>query len=195
VRAARGEEIGERAEQFNKNYLRLFDAFLRLYSHQYPLMGNAQVMTAKAAWDNGAYWAISALLYFQRRYRQMEFMNSIEPFMRRFFVLHARMQQLFNAWDHVDQREYEDAHANVVGVGFLRNLQASLSAPVMDDDTLRETLNQNLSLIEAFAGTWQTIAIERNPSLPRFVAADGPVLDISPLVLQPRGESRARRTA
>ena len=59
VRTARGEDVRERAEAFNTNYLRLFDAFLRLYSGQYPLMGNAQVMTAKAAWDNGAYWAIT----------------------------------------------------------------------------------------------------------------------------------------
>ena len=29
-------------------------------------------------------------------------MASIEPLMRRFFVLHARMQQLFNAWDRAD---------------------------------------------------------------------------------------------
>ncbi|HEY7499060.1 MAG TPA: NAD(P)/FAD-dependent oxidoreductase [Vicinamibacterales bacterium] len=196
VRAARGEDIGERAEKFNRSYLRLFEAFLRLYSHQYPLMGNAQVMTAKAAWDNAAYWAISALLYFQRRYRQPEFMDSIDPFMRRFFVLHARMQQLFNAWDLVDQRDYEDAHANVVSVAFLRDLQASLRAPAMDDDTLRATLHENLLLLEAFARTWQAIAIGRNPSLPRFVAAiDGPLLDISPLVLQPCGASRVRRTA
>ena len=56
-------------------------------------MGNAQVMTAKVAWDNACYWAITALLFFQRRLRQPEFMASIEPLMRRFFVLHARMQQ------------------------------------------------------------------------------------------------------
>ena len=58
-------------------------------------MGNAQVMTAKVAWDNAAYWSVTALLFFQRRFRQPEFMASIDPLMRRFFVLHARMQQLF----------------------------------------------------------------------------------------------------
>ena len=55
-----------RAEAFNTTHLRLFDAFLRLYEGQYPIMGNAQVMTAKVAWDNACYWAITALLFFQR---------------------------------------------------------------------------------------------------------------------------------
>ena len=62
-------------------------------------MGNAQVMTAKVAWDNACYWAIPALLFFQRRIAEPEFMASIDPLMRRFFVLHARMQTFLRAWD------------------------------------------------------------------------------------------------
>jgi len=185
VRTARGEDVRDRAEAFNTNYLRLFEAFLRLYSGQYPLMGNAQVMTAKAAWDNGSYWAITALLYFQRRFTNTEFMRSIDPLMRRFFVLHARMQQLFNAWDLADQPQYEDAFTNVVNVDFLRELQASLAAPPMDDDTLRQKLEANFTLLEAFAATWQALATRRDPSLARFVAMKEPLLDLSPLVLQP----------
>ena len=92
VRERRGEDIAARAEAFNTIYLRLFDGFIRLYDGQYPLMGNAQVMTAKAAWDNACYWAVPALLFFQRRLTEPAFMASIEPLMRRFFVLHARMQ-------------------------------------------------------------------------------------------------------
>ncbi len=149
-------------------------------------MGNAQVMTAKAAWDNGAYWAITGLLYFQRRYTRPEFMQSIELLMRRFFVLHARMQQLFQAWDLVDRRPYEEAFANVVGVEFLRHLQASLAAPAMDDETLRRKLEGNFTLLESFAATWQALASERNPSLQRFVPpSDEPPLDVSALVFQP----------
>jgi len=186
VRTARGEDVRERAEAFNTNYLRLFEAFLRLYSGQYPLMGNAQVMTAKAAWDNGAYWAITGLLYFQRRYTRPEFMQSIDPLMRRFFVLHARMQQLFNAWDLADRSQYEGASANIVSVDFLRHLQANLAAPTMDDETLRRKLDENFSLLETFAATWQALASERTPSLRRFVpASEGRALDVTALVLQP----------
>jgi flavin-dependent dehydrogenase len=186
VRTAAGEDVAERADAYNTTHLRLFDAFLRLYSHQYPLMGNAQVMTAKAAWDNGAYWAIPAPLYFQRRYKDLAFMQSIDALMRRFFVLHARLQQLFHAWDLADQPQYEDAAANVVSVDYLRRLQASLTPQRMSDDALRELLAANLTLIEAFARSWQKLASERNPTLPRYVDIDdGPALDVSPLVLQP----------
>ena len=74
-----GEDATARARRSTPTYLRLFDAFMRLYDGQYRMMGNAQVMTAKVAWDNACYWCVTALLYFQRRFTQPEFMRSIDP--------------------------------------------------------------------------------------------------------------------
>ena len=146
----RHEPIEAVAESFNVTYLRLFDAFIRLYDGQYRIMGNAQVMTAKVAWDNACYWAITARLFFQRRLRRPEFIASIEPLMRRFFVLHARMQQMLRAWDLADTGVgYPATAANVVNVGWLRALQASLDEPVTDDDTLRATLSANFAQLAA----------------------------------------------
>ena len=170
VRDLRGEDISARAEAFNATYLRLFDAFIRLYDGQYPMMGNAQVMTAKVSWDNACYWGITALLFFQRRYRRPEFIASIELLMRRFLVLHARMQRFFNAWDRADATPYGAAALNVMHVAFLRRLQAELGDPPMADDDLRRRLDANYALLEACARSWQAIAAEQDPALARFVA-------------------------
>jgi hypothetical protein len=188
VRDARGEEIASRAEAFNTTYLRLFDAFIRLYDGQYPIMGNAQVMTAKVSWDNACYWAITALLYFQRRLRQPEFVESIDPLMRRFFVLHARMQQFFKAWDRADTSVYSHAATSVIHVDFLRRLQAELGDGVIDDEALRRRLTANYALLEKFARTWQAIAVEQAPELARVGPArpsgeEGTMLDVSALRL------------
>jgi flavin-dependent dehydrogenase len=186
VRDMAGESIVARAESFNATYLRLFDAFIRLYDGQYPLMGNAQVMTAKISWDNAAYWAITGLLFFQERYRRPEFIASLDALMRRFFVLHARMQAFFRAWDLADDRRaYGNAAVNVVDVGFLRKLQADLGGPFLDDDALRERLTSNFTLLEAFARSWQSAAAAQDPALARFVADSGSdvLLDIAALRL------------
>jgi len=190
VRDAHREDVAARAEAFNATYLRLFDAFIRLYDGQYPIMGNAQVMTAKVSWDNACYWAMMALLFFQRRFRQPEFIASIEPMLRRFFLLHARMQQFLNAWDCADAgSSYAHTATNVIDVEFLRRLQATLGDPIVEDDVLRRRLEENYALLEAFARTWQLIAAERHPALLRFVGAARPgeqaLLDIGPLRLTP----------
>jgi len=181
-----GEDVSARVEAFNQTYLRLFDAFIRLYEGQYPIMGNAQVMMAKVTWDNGCYWGITALLFFQRRYRRPEFIASIEPLMRRFFVLHARMQSFFHAWDRADQRTYADAGRNVLDLGFLKHLMSSLNGPMMDDDALRARLEENYALLEAFAQSWQGVAAEDYPGLARFVPnRESATLDLGPARLTP----------
>jgi hypothetical protein len=191
VRDMRGEDVSARAEAFNTTYLRLFDAFIRLYDGQYPIMGNAQVMTAKVAWDNACYWGITALLFFQRRLRQPEFITSIDVLMRRFFVLHARMQQFLKAWYTADAATvYEISAPNVVDVDFLRRLQAGLGDRIVDDEALRHRLEDNYVRLEAFARTWQAIATERHPGLARVVAPTGELLDVGPLRLRPRNSDR-----
>jgi hypothetical protein len=181
------ENVSARADAFNVTYLRLFDAFIRLYEGQYPIMGNAQVMLAKVTWDNGCYWGITALLFFQRRYRRPEFISSIEPLMRKFFVLHARMQTFFHAWDRADGNSYADAGRNVLDLDFLRHLMSSLGGPMMDDEALRARLDENFALLEQFARSWQAIAAADHPQLARFVpgASDSAMLDLRPALLTP----------
>ena len=180
ARDAAGEAIVQRAESFNTMYLRLFEGFIRLYDGQYRIMGNAQAMIAKVSWDNACYWAITALLFFQRRYSRPEFMQTIEPLMRRFFVLHARMQAFFREWDRLDTgARYANSMHNIVGVDFLSRLQRKVADPMMDDAALRQHLDDNYSLLERFGRTWQAVAAERYPQIARFVApASG---DESPL--------------
>ena len=74
--------------------------------------------------------------------RQPEFIASIDTLMRRFFVLHARMQQFFRAWDLADTGVYSHAAMNVVDVEFLRRLQASLGDAIMDDEPLRQARSE-----------------------------------------------------
>lgn len=185
LRDMHGEDIASRTTAFNATYLRLFEAFIRLYDGQYRIMGNAQVMIAKVAWDNACYWAMTALLFFQRRLRDPEFMASIDPLMRRFFVLHARMQRLLNAWDRSDREAYAPAAVNVLDVEALRRLQGSLADPPMDAAALGARLEQNYALLEAFARTLQAMAAERNPALERVVGAgtDAGGLDVGALRL------------
>ena len=190
-RGRSGEDVAARVEQYNTTYLRLYDAFLRLYEGQYPIMGNAQVMTAKVAWDNACYWAITALLFFQRRYRQPDFIASIEPLMRRFFVLHARMQQFLKAWSGVDAGHYGAGFTSVVAPAWLRRLQAELGQPPIEDAALRARLDSNFALLERFARALQAFAREdhgEHPELARYFlpmdtssAGIAPVMDVEPL--------------
>jgi hypothetical protein len=100
-------------------------------------------------------------------------MATIDPLLRRFFVLHARMQQLFRAWGHADHSVYGHSSASVLDVDRLRQLQGSLDGPPMDDDALRERLTRNYAWLESMASAWQQLAAEHDPRLGRFIAPAG----------------------
>ena len=186
ARDAAGEDVAARAAAFNETYLRLYDAFLRLYEKQYPIMGHAQVMTAKVAWDNACYWSVTALLFYQARLRDLAFMASIEPLMRRFFVLHARMQAFLRAWSETDSRRFCAGMTSVVAHEKLCALQAELGGPRLDDAALRARLEANFAWLERFAAGWRDEAVSvAGASLARLVPVTGvdPV-DLGPLRLE-----------
>jgi hypothetical protein len=163
----------------------MFEGFLRLYQGQYALMGNAQVMTAKAAWDNACYWAVPALLYFQRRIADAPFMASLDLALRRFFVLHARMQTFLRKWDELDTSQYQRGYTNVLSVPELKRLQLDIAVPGMDDETLRAKLLDNYALLERFARALQQTASADHPQLgTQLPTLDAPgTLDISKLIV------------
>ena len=141
-------------------------------------------MTAKISWDNATYWSVTALLFFQRRLTDLGFMASIEPLLRRFFVLHARMQQFFNAWERVADVSRAPGHTNVMDVERLPRLQNSLDGSPQDDAALKLRLERNVAWLEAQAYAWQQIAADQHPALGRFVAPAQPPKG-EPVYLEP----------
>jgi hypothetical protein len=107
--------------------------------------------------------------------------------MKRFFVLHARMQAFLRTWDQRDRARYAAGFTNVVAVEQLRCLQAALGAPQMNDAQLRATLEANFALLERFARSLQRLAAEVDSALGRFVSPSGSFeedFDIAPITLE-----------
>ncbi|HEX5473806.1 MAG TPA: FAD-dependent monooxygenase [Vicinamibacterales bacterium] len=191
-RECAGEAIASRAEAFDTTYLRLYDAFLRLYEGQYPLMGDAQVMTSKIAWDNACYWGITGLLFYQGRLRDPAFLISIDGLMRRFFVLHARMQQYLRAWHDGRTQQYAAGTTSPFAVEWLQRLQQELGDAPLDDDALRGRLHGNLALLHRFAAAINQLAAGRDrPGLDRLLPIDGVApVDIDAFRLAPLASAR-----
>jgi hypothetical protein len=114
-------------------------------------------MTAKVAWDNACYWGVSALLFFQRKYRDYAFIQSIDPLLRRFFALHVTMQDYLRDWHRRDATMLVDGFASVVDEPYLSRLQNELDA-AHDDASLRATLEANVAWLEKFAAALQALA-------------------------------------
>jgi hypothetical protein len=107
-------------------------------------------MTVKVAWDNACYWAISAPLYFRRKYRDMAYMQQREGLLTRFFFLHARMQAKLKQWNDVDQGSYGYQQMSLLDMPYLHRIQGQLWDDI-DDATLTARLHENLADLERYA--------------------------------------------
>ena len=157
--------------RYNQLFLELFGAFLQLFDGQYPIMGNAQAMTAKIVWDNASYWGFNALLFFNRKYIDLAFMERISLQSRRFILLHHRMQTFLRQWDQAEQREWRDAHVNLLSMEFMYALQSGLAAP-HTDETLAAQLERNMTLLEGVAAAIEDLGPRGLASGRRRIFAD-----------------------
>lgn len=158
-----GESIAQEAELYNQIYLGTFHAFLGTFEHQYPLMGNPQVMIAKVAWDFSIYWGITSLIFFHNRTHDLAFWNAMRPALSRFDKLNLGMQRFFRDWEallgHAADIEWQPAFFNNFNVRFIHDLHLELEAG-LDEVALKAKLLDNLSLLEAIAAAMYKQALQ-----------------------------------
>jgi flavin-dependent dehydrogenase len=162
----RGEAITQDAELYNRIYLDTFHSYVGTFEHQYPLMGNAQVMIAKVAWDFSIYWGINSLIFFHNKTHDLAFWQAMRPALSRFDKLNMGMQQFFRDWDalldhavHIkrtsssrcaNEIEWMPAFFNNFNVRFIHDLHLELEAG-LDEVALKAKVLDNLALLEVIA--------------------------------------------
>jgi flavin-dependent dehydrogenase len=94
-----GKDIRERAEHFDRFYLRFFDVATETYRKAAPLYGSPRAMAAKIYWDNFNYWSFVCQWFFKELYKLP--VAEHEAFLGiagEFAALSFRAQKLLSEW-------------------------------------------------------------------------------------------------
>ena len=180
VRDYRGEEgVVQLIEQANGFYLFVFANAIKVWSQQYPLMGNAQVMATKLRWDLTAYWGLIAPLTCHDKLVDWEFMNAYLPSLARFGFLNESLQAFLRDWLILDSGEYSDQFIDDGLFDETVRFSKELDRDV-DDATLLADAQQNSNLMAAMAREIFRHAIGRVPegARPGLVERYGPIFAI-----------------
>jgi flavin-dependent dehydrogenase len=154
-----GEDIEERAAIHNHLLLILNDSWRGIYEHQYPIMGNAQVMTAKIIWDMAAYWAAPALLYYHDKFLSFGDSPGIAMNLLRFSLLSTHIQAFFHEWHAIDQHDAADAFIRYYDFDFMAKLHTALAAGLADAE-LEAQFATNVRFLERLAGQLVSTVLE-----------------------------------
>ena len=58
--------LAARAQLYDQIYHSFYESTLALYTDQYPLFGDPEVLPVKVIWDYTYYWGVLAQIFFQR---------------------------------------------------------------------------------------------------------------------------------
>ena len=145
-----GLSVDEHITLYNRLLATLSDLFLPIYEGQYPLMGNARVMSAKVVWDTSIYWAATALLFLHGKYSDAHFMAPLQRCLEQFNQLNAEVQALFRQWNQVNSPEWHGGFVNLRAIPLIYTLKRGLVAN-LDEIALTSQIWRNLEMFQNLA--------------------------------------------
>ena len=145
-RDSRGEAVSPFVEIYDQTFRSLARAYLIIYHRQYPVMGNARVMSTKVVWDFAMYWGGVALLFFHDKLCDPAFMDRVRPLLQGFAYTNLGVQFLFRNWaaEVHDPEPRPGAFVDYAEIPFLAEMNRRLTEE-FDDNVLLAQLEANLA--------------------------------------------------
>ncbi len=93
-----GQRIAARAQIYDETYQSFYESTLALYTGQYAIFGNPEVLPAKVIWDYTYYWGVLAQLFFDGRLTDLSMLAKLRPELMRAQQLNLDVQATLRAW-------------------------------------------------------------------------------------------------
>ena len=145
-----GEDVTERAKAHDELYLAAYRTHLTFYERQYEFWHNPAVMNVKIGANNIHYWGCNALLFFKRKWADLDFMARVRPDVERIWAITRQLEAMYREWNALESREWRRALVSTAGFPAMFERHEDLDRD-FDDDALAAQLAANADLMEAYA--------------------------------------------
>lgn len=144
------EDVSERAVAHNDLFLNLYRVHLTFYEGQYEFWHNPLVMNVKIGGNNILYWGTLGLLFFHRKFTDLELMASVREDLERIWEVTRKLEEMYREWHKIESDEWR--RAMVPTAAFPAQFERHTDmVGGYDDDTLREKIKGTADLLEAYA--------------------------------------------
>jgi hypothetical protein len=175
-----GRPLGAHAQLYDQIYHSFYESTLALYTDQYPLFGDPEVLPVKVIWDYTYYWGILSQFFFQGRLTDLAAMGASREDLALCQKLNVEVQAFMRAWSSVSAKRNPAVMLDQASLPWFAELNRSLN-DTLDDAQFRARLRDSTERLKLLAR--EMLARAR---------ADHPALDGSALeALAGRGEAPA----
>lgn len=159
-----GHAVGSRAQLYDRLYQSFYRSTLSLYTDQYALFGDPEVLPVKVIWDYTYYWGVLSQIFFQQRLTDLALLGSLRDELQHCQRLNAAMQGFLRAWSGASRRRNPAVMLDQAALPWFAELNRSLNDRLGDED-FRARLRASAAQMRTLAGEIVARAMSDHPAL------------------------------
>jgi flavin-dependent dehydrogenase len=148
-----GRPFAHHAKVWDQVFHSFYESTLALYTDQYPIFGDPEVLPVKVLWDYTYYWGVLAQIFFQRRLTDVASLSACKAELEHAQALNVAVQETMRAWCASRPNAAVPNPPRMLdqaSLPWFRELNASL-LDTLDDAAFRERLRASTRLMRSLA--------------------------------------------
>jgi flavin-dependent dehydrogenase len=164
ARDLQGELINGRAHVYQQLYFSFYESTLTLYTDQYAMFGDPEVMPVKVIWDYTYYWGVLCQLFFQGRLTDLTNLGRLSEHLNHSKALNAAMQTFMREWSKLSARRNDAVMFDQASLPWFAELNRGLRDR-LDDEAFRARMIEYTGLLNSLAREIVERACQEQPTL------------------------------
>ena len=145
-----GRPVTMYADIYQSVYFSLYRNMLPIYTNQYAIFGNAEVMPVKVLWDYAYYWGVMCQLHFQGKLTDISAMGRLQKPLANVQALNVAVQDFLRAWDAAGRAPDSARMLDQASLDWFAELNRGLNDK-LDAAAFGQRLEENLDMLDTLA--------------------------------------------
>jgi flavin-dependent dehydrogenase len=159
-----GKPLGAHAQLFDQLYHSFYESTLALYTDQYPLFGDPEVLPVKVIWDYAFYWGVLAQFFFQNRLADLASLSALRETLAQGQKLNVAAQSFLRQWSQYSAKRNPAVMLDQATLPWFCELNRSLT-DTLSESQFRERIRANVAQLQALAHEMMTKACTEHPQI------------------------------
>ena len=168
-----GRPLDQHAKIYDQIFRSFYESTLALYTDQYAIFGDPEVLPVKVIWDYTYYWGVLSQFFFQRRLADLAAFSELKEELAHCQALNVEVQALLRRWSAArppGERANPATMLDQAALPWFSDLNKSLR-DVLDDAAFRARLRHSTRQMRALAAEIAAAAQARDDVTSASLAA------------------------
>jgi flavin-dependent dehydrogenase len=159
-----GKPLGAHAQLYDQIYHSFYDSTLALYTDQYAIFGDPEVLPVKVIWDYTYYWGVLAQFFFQNRITDLAALGGLRDELALCQKLNLAVQGFLREWSLRSEKRNPAVMLDQASLPWFAELNRSLN-DTLDDAQFRARIRASTAQLQVLAGEMLARACAEHPGL------------------------------